>query len=136
MQNKTAYTKLIRRDETGETTAALDMTEEEFQKIISIYGKGEPTIRELKPYSERLQEAQKAALPGEELKEQNFETVETDGFEKTVVLLWGWITTLQRELTGDKGLRIEIKYDPKALKTQLAVYTPTKDVSDGKQTGF
>lgn len=33
MQNKTAYTKLIRRDETGETTAALDMTEEEFQKF-------------------------------------------------------------------------------------------------------
>ena len=136
MENKIIRTKIVQRENNKETCSALEMTEEEFQKIISIYGKGEPTIRKLKPYSERLQEAQKAALPGEELKEQNFETVDTDGFEKTVILLWGWITTLQRELTGDKGLRIEIKYDPKALKTQLAVYTPTKDVSDGKQTGF
>lgn len=136
MENQIIRTKIVQRENNKETCAALEMTEEEFQKIISIYGKGEPTIRELKPYSERLQEAQKATLPGEELKEQNFETVDTDGFEKTVILLWGWITTLQRELTGDKGLRIEIKYDPKALKTQLAVYTPTKDVSDGRQTGF
>ena len=136
MENQIIRTKIIQRESDKETCAALEMTEEEFQKIISIYGKGEPAVRELKPYSERLQEAQKAALPGEELKEQNFETVDTDGFEKTVILLWGWITTLQREFIKDGGLRIEIKYDPKALKTQLAVYTPTEDVPDGKQTGF
>lgn len=136
MQNKTAYTKLIRRDETGETTAALDMTEEEFQKIVSAYGKGSQTVRELKSYSERLHEAQKAALPGEELKEQNFGTVDAEGFEKTVILMWGWIRTIQKELTGEKGLRIEIKYDPKALKTDFAIYTPTEDALDGKQTGY
>ena len=135
MENQIIRTKIVQRENNKETCAALEMTEEEFQKIISIYGKGEPAVRELKPYSERLQEAQKAALPGEELKEQNFETVDTDGFEKTVILLWGWITTLQREFIKDGGLRIEIKYDPKALKTQFAVYTPTEDVPDGKQTG-
>ena len=70
MENQIIRTKIVQRENNKETCAALEMTEEEFQKIISIYGKGEPTIRELKPYSERLQEAQKATLPGEELKEQ------------------------------------------------------------------
>lgn len=40
MENQIIRTKIIQRESDKETCAALEMTEEEFQKIISIYGKG------------------------------------------------------------------------------------------------
>ena len=134
MQNKTAYTKLIRRDETGETTATLDMTEEEFKKIISIYGKGEHTTQKLQPYTDRLHDAKKAALPGEELKENNFNGADKEVFEKAVVLMMGWAEMLEREMLKNRGFRIKVKYNPEALKTDFAIYTPTEHASDDKQT--
>mgnify|MGYP000458940344 CR=1 FL=1 len=39
MENQIIRTKIIQRESDKETCAALEMTEEEFQKIISIYGK-------------------------------------------------------------------------------------------------
>ena len=72
MENQIIRTKIVQRENNKETCAALEMTEEEFQKIVSAYGKGSQTVRELKSYSERLHEAQKQRFR-RELKEQNLE---------------------------------------------------------------
>lgn len=92
----------------------------------------EATLAEIrKSYSERLKEAQAAVFPNEELKEQNFNSVNTEGFEKIVVGLKHWIEMTLRAIQEHKSFRIEIKYNAEAAKTDFCIYTPTKDEKGG-----
>lgn len=54
-------------------------------------------------YSGALKKAQESALPDEELKEQNFNRVNTDGFQKAVVLLSRWIEMTMGELFKNRS---------------------------------
>ena len=90
-------------------------------------------------YFEALEKAMKAAQPGEELIPENFNRVNTEGFEGLVVILKRWSemifdavfqlnTTLKRN-----GFRMELIYNAETKKTSLAIYTPTKDGKDGNK---
>lgn len=82
-------------------------------------------------YADALKMAQAATFPNEELKEENFNRVNTDGFEKAVVFLKYWAEMVQRVMLNEKNFRIEINYNAEAKKTDFAIYTPIKDVSSG-----
>lgn len=82
-------------------------------------------------YSDALKKAQESALPDEELKEQNFNRVNTDGFQKMVVLLSRWIEMTMGELFKNRNFRIEITYNAEERKTDFAIYTPKECDLDG-----
>ena len=85
-------------------------------------------------FTEALMLAQAAVFPEEELKIENFNRVNTEGFEKAVVLLKCWAEMTMREMCKEKNFRIEINYNAEAKKTTFAIYTPTaKEQSDSQQ---
>lgn len=75
-------------------------------------------------YSEALAQAQAAVFPDEELKEENFNRVNTDGFEKSVVMIKHWAEMVERVMFKKQNFRIEINYNAEAKKTDFAIYTP------------
>lgn len=77
-------------------------------------------------YSEALAQAQAAVFPDEELKEENFNRVNTDGFEKSVVMIKHWAEMVERVMLQKQNFRIEINYNAEAKKTDFAIYTPTE----------
>lgn len=88
-----------------------------------------------KTYSERLELAKAATFPDEELKEENFNSVNTDGFEKAVVLLKYWAEMTMREMFKKRNFRIEINYNAEAKKTDFAIYTPIAKGQADSQKG-
>ena len=84
-------------------------------------------------YSEAMAKAQAAVFPDEELKEENFNRVNTDGFEKAVALMKRWTEMLQRVMFEKHSFRIEINYNAEANKTDFAIYTSTKGGKDGSK---
>lgn len=88
------------------------------------------------PYKDRLELAQVATLPGEELKEENFNGVNTEGFEKAVVLLKHWAEMTLKEMQKQKSFRIEIKYNAEARKTDFCIYTPIEHGSSDTQPEY
>lgn len=91
-------------------------------------------MEKLDSWSEKLKEAQEAAKTGEELKEENFNRVNADGFEKMIALLECWGRIALKALLRNESVRIEINYNADEKKTDFAIYTPKADVSDGTQT--
>lgn len=85
------------------------------------------------PYGIALERAQAAVFPDEELKEENFNRVNTDGFEKAVVLLKHWAEMVQQVMFKKKNFRIEINYNAEAGKTDFAIYTPTEHGEENSQ---
>lgn len=71
------------------------------------------------PYFDILGRAQAAVFPNEELKAENFNLVNTEGFEKAVVLLKCWAEMTMREMLKEKNFRIEINYNAEAKKPHL-----------------
>ena len=99
-------------------------------EVAAVMDKHEPDM----PYFDILGRAQAAVFPNEELKAENFNLVNTDGFEKAVVLLKCWAEMTMREMCKEKNFRIEINYNAEAKKTTFAIYTPTaKEQSDSQQ---
>lgn len=131
--SRTASISISRMTEDGETTEVLEMTQEEYNQIISQFGTGRKSEQKLVHYSEALKKAQAAVFPDEELTEENFSRVDTDGFEKAVVLLKCWSDMTMREIFKKRNFRIEINYNAEAKKTDFAIYTPIKDGKDGIQ---
>lgn len=129
----TASISIRRLTEDGETTEVLKMTQEEYNRIISIYGTGQKSEQKLVHHSGALALAQAAVFPDEELKEENFNRVNTDGFEKAVVLLKHWADMTMREMFRKRNFRIEIKYNAEERKTSFAIYTPIEDEKDDIQ---
>lgn len=83
-------------------------------------------------YSEALAQAQVATFPKEELKEENFNRVNTDGFVKSVVLLKHWAEMVERVMLKEKNFRIEINYNAEAQKATFAIYTPMEHEENSK----
>lgn len=131
--SRTTSISISRLTEDGETTEILKMTQEEYNQIISIYGTGQKSEQKLVHHSDALALAQAAVFPDEELKEENFNRVNTDGFEKAVVLLKHWADMTMREIFKKRNFRIEIKYNAEEKKTDFAIYTPIEDGKDGIQ---
>lgn len=77
--------------------------------------------------------AQAAALPGEELKTENFNRVNTEGFEKAVVLLKYWTEMTMREMFKESNFRIETNYNAEARETDFAIYTPTEHAGENNK---
>jgi hypothetical protein len=99
-------------------------------EVAAVMDKHEPDM----PYFDILGRAQAAVFPNEELKAENFNLVNTEGFEKAVVLLKCWAEMTMREMLKEKNFRIEINYNAEAKKTTFAIYTPTaKEQSDSQQ---
>gem|GEM_PF-2448009 len=121
--------EINRLTEDKETTEALKMTEEEYNQIISKFGTGHGTELKCTGYDEASRKAREAASPDEELTESNFNRVNTEGFEKAVVLLKYWAEMTMREMFSKRKFRIMIDYDADKKKTDFAIYTP---VGDGK----
>lgn len=88
------------------------------------------------PYFDILGRAQAAVFPDEELKAENFNLVNTDGFEKAVVLLKQWAEMTMREMCKEKNFRIEINYNAEAQKATFAIYTPTKCNEENNKQEF
>lgn len=85
-------------------------------------------------FTEALMLAQAAVFPEEELKIENFNRVNTEGFEKAVVLLKCWAEMTMREMFKKRNFRIEINYNAEAQKVDFAIYTPTEhDGENSKQ---
>lgn len=121
-----ALTTIKRRDENGETKIPLKMTEEEFEQVVAEYTTGKRFEQKSTSYFERLKEAQAASRTGEELREENFNSVDTEGFEKAVVLLKHWTEMAMQALKESKKVRIVIDYNAEMLKTDFSVYTEIK----------
>ncbi len=85
------------------------------------------------PYEQALGFAKASTFPNEELREKNFNRVNTDVFEKAVVLIKHWAEMMERVMFEEHDFRIEIKYNAKAKKTDFAIYTPTKSEKDDIQ---
>lgn len=89
-----------------------------------------------KPYFDILGKAQAAVFPDEELKVENFNMVNTEGFEKAVVILKYWAEMTMREMFKKRNFRIEINYNAEAQKTTFAIYTPTKCNEENNKQEF
>ena len=85
-------------------------------------------------YSEALARAKAEAFPDEELKEENFNRVNTEGFEKAVVLLEYWAEVTMREMFKKRNFRIEINYNAEAKKVDFAIYTPKEHDEENNKT--
>ena len=134
MMDKTTLISIRRVTEDGEAVEVLEMSQKEYDKIISQYGTGERSEQKLVHYKDALARAQAATFPDEELTEENFNRVNTDGFEKAVVLLKYWAEMTMREMFKKRNFRIEINYNAEARKTDFAIYTPiAKGQADNKQ---
>lgn len=86
-----------------------------------------------KTYSERLELAKIATFPGEELKEENFNRVNTDGFEKAIVTFKKWFEMTLEAMQKHKSFRIEITYNAEASKSDFCIYTPIEDGTGGNR---
>ena len=84
-------------------------------------------------YKKILDEPRKRAYPNEELKWMNFNRVDTEGFEKGIVLFNGWLGIIQEAMFEHKSLRIEIIYNAEAEKAEMYVYTSKHDETDNAQ---
>ena len=105
------------------------------KEVAAVMDKHEPDM----PYFDILGKAQAAVFPDEERKAENFNLVNTDGFEKAVVLLKCWAEMTMREMCKEKNFRIEINYNAEAKKTTFAIYKPTekeKSHIEQEQTAF
>ena len=135
--SQTASTYISRLTDDGEITEVaevLEMSQEEFNQITSIYGTGKRTTQKQIRHSDALAKAQAAVFPDEELTEENFDRVNTDGFEKAVVLLKHWADMTMREMFKKRNFRIEINYNTEERKTSFAIYTPiAKAQADSQQ---
>ena len=121
--------EIKRLTEDKEIIESLKMTEEEYDQIVSQFGTGHGTELKCTGYDEASRKAREAASPDEELTESNFNRVNTEGFEKAVVLLKHWAEMTMREMFSKRKFRIMIDYDADKKKTDFAIYTP---VGDGK----
>lgn len=128
--SSTASISISRITEDGETTEVLEMTQEEYNQILSRFGTGRKSKRKLVHYSEALKRAQAAVFPDEELAKESFNRIDTDGFEKAVVLLKCWSDMTMREMFKKRNFRIEINYNAEAKKTDFAIYTPIEGGKD------
>ena len=84
-------------------------------------------------YKKTLDEPRKSAHPNEELKWMNFNRVNTEGFEKGVVLFSRWLAIIEEAMFKQRNLRIEIIYNAEAEKAEMYVYTPKHDGTDNVQ---
>ena len=84
-------------------------------------------------YKKTLEEPRKRAHPNEELKWMNFNRVNTEGFEKGVVLFSRWLAIVEEAMFKQRSLRIEIIYNAEAEKAEMYVYTPKHDGTDNVQ---
>lgn len=90
--------------------------------------------RELElPYSDALKRAQVATFSGEELKEENFNRANAEGFEKAVIMLKHWAEMVEKAMRENDSFRIEVNYNAEATKTTFAIYTPTTAGKDGSR---
>ena len=90
--------------------------------------------RELElPYSDALKRAQVATFTGEELKEENFNRANAEGFEKAVIMLKHWAEMIERAMRENDSFRIEVNYNAEAAKATFAIYTPTTTGKDGSR---
>ena len=91
-----------------------------------------PIAKEL-GYFEELEKAKEKALPNEELRIENFNKVNTEGFEGLVVVLKHWHEMIFNAMFQKKSFRIELIYNAENKKTSFAIYTPAKAVKDGNK---
>lgn len=84
-------------------------------------------------YKNILDEPRKRANPNEELRWMNFNRVNTEGFEKSVVLFSKWLGIINEAMFKHRSLRIEIIYNAEDEKAEMYVYTPKHDEMDNNQ---
>lgn len=139
MKENFAATYITRHTDDGkimEIGVPLEMTQEEFDQIVSKYGTGKKSVQTQRRYNEVFAEAKTAKLPAYELTEENFNRINTDGFEKAVVLLKYWADMTMREMFKKRNFRIEINYNAEDRKTDFAIYTPTECNEENSKQEF
>ena len=136
MAQQLASISIHRQADDGESTEILRMTQEEYDQIISCYGTGKRFEYKMVDYDEDFERAQAAVLPNEELREENFNRVNTGGFEQTVVLLNRWSEMAMSEMFKERNFRIEINYNAKDKKSTFAIYTPMASAQDDNEQEY
>ena len=87
--------------------------------------------RKYKNYWKAFADAKKDAHPDEELRLNLFNTVNTDSFERAIIIFSYWMEYMRRAMLGKKNFRTEIIYNAEEQKTEFRVYTPKESEKDG-----
>lgn len=111
-------------DDVSKVKALLTMTQEEFDQIVSKHEVVYKSVQTYRHHDIVFAEAKADELSGYELKGNNFTRVDTDVFEKAMVLLHSWADIIMREMIEKNNLRIAINYNAENTKTDIAVHTP------------
>lgn len=115
----------------GEIIESLKMTKEDYDQVVSKFGTGHRVERKMVGYYETLDRAHAAASPDEELTEENFNWVNTEIFEKAILILKYWAEMTLNAILKNKNFRISINYNAEVKKTDFVIYTPVTGAQDG-----
>ncbi len=108
-------------------TDVLDLTQEEFEKLIKQYSNGFHSEQKYIPFT--LEDAKKLKKDREELVGKG--SIRTEGFENTVVFLMTLMEQIWQVSQINKSFRMELFYNAETLKTNYCFFAPTdKSVSD------
>lgn len=110
-------------------TSALDLPQEEFEKLIQQYSNGLYSEQKYIPFTQ--EDAVNLARNNEELIAKC--CVKTEGFEKAVVFLMSLMEQIWQVSNKYKRFRMELSYDAESLNTNYVFFAPTdQSESDGK----
>lgn len=131
---KIVFTKIVCQDSEKKISCTLKVTEEEFEQIVKKYSTGKRYEKKYIPYSERVEEAKRAAGEDETLSKLNFIGIDSEVFIKGAAVLYSMLKILFRVMLNHDKFRIVIDYNAENLKTDFYIYTPNEDESE-KQEG-
>ena len=127
------YTTIQRLKEGGMATDSIDMSQQEYEKLINQYSTGFHSEQKYIPFTQK--DAEKLARDNEMLIGAG--GVRTEGFEKAVVFLMTLMERIFQVTQKNKSFRMELFYNAETLKTNYCFFVPTdKSVSDGIRPGF
>ena len=126
MKKELAFTKITRRDEHGEESAGLDLTKEEFEQIVNKHTNGHRDLKQSVSREKRMEEIKFEHEKLKNLELLDYRRVDTDGFEKGIVLFANWITSIEKQMRANKKLRIVIDYDAELLKADMSISRVTE----------
>lgn len=115
------------------TTDTLNMSQQEYKKLVSQYSTGFHSEQKYIPFTQ--EDAGKLVRDDEVL--MGTGDVRTEGFEKTVAFLMTLMEQIWQVTQKNKSFRMELFFDAETLKTNYCFFAPTdKSASDDIHSGF
>ncbi len=124
MPDDKALIKIVRMDDTGKFSQYLDMSPEEFEKIVSTYGKSEGSMLHSVPYEERLKQMQEDTGLTDELELAICAGADTDCLQQALAIVGSWLKELLDTTLKYKKCRAVLEYDAELRKSNFSIYKP------------